>query len=252
MNATPLIVTIDGPAGVGKSTLAKTVSRELGVACLDTGAMFRILGCRLSAADLALPDGDLARLLAAFRFTLSGAGDSTALLCNGVEAGEEIRSEEAGMNASRIATMPVIRQFLKSAQQGLGREFSLVAEGRDMGTVIFPSAPFKFFLMARPEVRAMRRFKQYQEMGKPADFDKLLRQIMERDETDSTRDIAPLKPAHDALPIDTSDMSVDAIVGFMLGEIRKKSPAFADAPGHGPETSQKTSDCGQNSFTDRP
>lgn len=205
------IVTLDGPAGVGKSTIAKRVAGHLGIAYLDTGAMFRVLAHTFGDKGLVLTDDALAHELNALHFSLSGSGESTRLLCNGVVAGLEIRTENVSMLASRYATLPVVRAYLKKAQQDLGKAFPLVAEGRDMGTAVFPDAPCKFFLDASPEVRARRRVRQLAENGIPEEYETVIRQIKERDDLDRNRAIAPLKPADDAVVIDTSTVNIDQV-----------------------------------------
>lgn len=205
------IITIDGPAGVGKSTLAKRVAAHAGVACLDTGAMFRVIARRLGAAGLELSPAALAGELEKLSFSLSGSGYDTKIACNGIIAGEEIRTEEVGALASELAQLPPVRTYLKKAQQALGEEYALVAEGRDMGTAIFPDARHKFFLNASAEVRAIRRVNQLRENGLEADLATITAQIKERDDRDSNRAIAPLKPAKDAIIIDTSALTVDGV-----------------------------------------
>ncbi len=214
------IVTLDGPAGVGKSTLAKRVAEHLGIAYLDTGAMFRTLAKTLGAEGLALPEPDLEKRLAALHFTLSGSGGSTSLACNGVAAGPEIRTEDVGMLASRYATLPAVRACLKKAQRNLGDACSLVAEGRDMGTAVFPGAPYKFFLDASPRVRALRRVKQLAESGIREDVEAVARRIQERDDQDRNRPIAPLKPADDAVVLDTSLLNIDQVFDAIIEKIR--------------------------------
>ena len=234
MSADSFIVTMDGPAGVGKSTLARRVAETLGVAYLDTGAMFRTIALHVAKslggarAVSAPPEGpELQALLKECVFSLQGSGNQTRLLCNGRAVGDEIRSEEAGMMAAKIAQVPQVREFLKQAQQRLGQAFSLVAEGRDMGTVVFPGALCKIFLDATPEIRAERRCKQLRGMGEPADLETLIRQIRERDHEDRNRAIAPLRPAADAHVIDTSHRDIgqvfDAIME-VVGQARHDTP----------------------------
>lgn len=213
----PRVITIDGPAGVGKSTLAKRLAGDLGVAYLDTGAMFRTVALRLGfdASEQArhAPEHDnaLAGLLASCVFSLEGVGSDTRLLCNGRIVGDEIRSEEAGMMAARIGGNPQVREYLKQEQRRLGGAYSLVAEGRDMGTVVFPEAACKIFLDADPLVRAERRYRQLWEMGVPCRLDELAEQIRERDKQDRGRAVAPLRPASDAVIIDTSSKDIEAV-----------------------------------------
>ncbi|BDQ37640.1 cytidylate kinase [Pseudodesulfovibrio nedwellii] len=207
----PLIVTIDGPAGVGKSTMAKQLAGHLSIPYLDTGAMFRSIAWKLGDGAWDWDKDRIQMTLDGMNFGLSGIGEDSVLTLNNTPVGSEIRTEQVGMWASNIATLPVIRTFLKTAQQNLGEKFSLVAEGRDMGTVIFPGAPHKFFLDASVEERANRRFKQLSSMNKPADFDELKDQISKRDHQDRNRVVAPLKAADDAITIDSTEMNKEQV-----------------------------------------
>lgn len=213
------IITLDGPAGVGKSTLAKQVASILHIAYLDTGAMFRTLALRLGPDAETLPDEELRERCRGFRFRLEGAGEKSALLCNGEPVGDEIRTEEVGRLASRLATSPIVRDALKAAQRALGESTSLVAEGRDMGTVIFPAARFKFFLDARPEVRGLRRFQELEARGEKADLAEITEMIRQRDDMDRNRAVAPLKPAPDALIVDTSDLDVEGVLRVLVDAV---------------------------------
>ena len=210
-----LIVTIDGPAGVGKSTMAKRLARFLDIPYLDTGAMFRSVAWKLGEGAWEWPEADIEKALSGVEYALSGVGEDSVLSLNGVPIGNEIRTERVGMWASNVATLPVVRTFLKKAQQRLGEKFSLVAEGRDMGTVIFPDAPHKFFLDASVQERARRRFLQLEEMGKPADLEELEAQIAARDHQDRNRAVAPLKAADDAVVIDTTEMDRDEVLAAL-------------------------------------
>lgn len=205
------IITLDGPAGVGKSTLARRVAEYLHIAYLDTGAMFRIIAKTLGRDGLRLPEDALAAELQKLRFSLSGSGAATVLACNGVPAGQEIRTEEISMLASEYATLPAVRAYLKTAQQALGAAYPLVAEGRDMGTAVFPDAPHKFFLDASPETRALRRVRQLAENGVVENPATVAEQIKIRDHNDRNRTIAPLKAAVDAVIIDTSALDVEGV-----------------------------------------
>ncbi|WP_319468998.1 (d)CMP kinase [uncultured Pseudodesulfovibrio sp.] len=216
-----LIVTIDGPAGVGKSTMAKRLARELGIPYLDTGAMFRSVAWKLGEGSWEWDEDKLKSELASFEYTLSGIGEESILSLNGTPIGNEVRTEEVGMWASNMATLPVVRSFLKEAQQSLGARFSLVAEGRDMGTVIFPEAPRKFFLDASVEERAARRFHQLEQMGKPADLEELKEQIAKRDHQDRNRAVAPLKAADDAVTIDTTELDKEQVFATLVQEMQK-------------------------------
>ena len=205
------IVTLDGPAGVGKTTLAKRVAEALSIAYLDTGAMFRIFGWKFGKDAPSMTDEELKAHIAEFTFTLSGIGFDSVLSVNGEPVGNEIRTEEVAALASSVAKLPVVREALKGVQRKISTETSLVAEGRDMGTVVFPDAKYKFFLDATAEERGMRRFKQLQEMGQDADLELIVKQMRERDQQDRTRKIAPLIAADDAHVIDTTKLDIDGV-----------------------------------------
>jgi len=204
---------------VGKSTIARSVAEHCCIAYLDTGAMFRIIAKTLGRENVDLPEAELAGKFTALSFSLSGTGEATILACNGVSAGQDIRTEAVGKLASDYATKPIVRQFLKKAQQDLGKAYSLVAEGRDMGTAVFPDAPHKFFLDASPEVRALRRVRQLAENGIIEDVATVTQQIRERDEQDRNRPIAPLKAADDALIIDTSAKDITQVLQTILAAL---------------------------------
>ena len=209
-------VTLDGPAGVGKSTLARRLAGVLGWPYLDTGAMFRTLALRLGADAAALPEAELRARCAALDFALRGSGAATRLLCNGVEVGEEIRTEQVGHMAAQLGACPVVRDCLKQAQRRLGAQSPLVAEGRDMGTEVFPTARYKFFLDADPEVRAARRCAELRDKGVAADLATVAAQIRERDQLDRNRAVAPLRPASDAQLVDTSARTIEEVLDVLL------------------------------------
>lgn len=213
------ILAIDGPAGVGKTTITAKAAAILGIACLDTGAMFRLIALHLGSKALDMPSEELERILAGFSFSLAGTGPETTLFCNGEPAGGEIRTEAISSLASSLATRPEIRSRLLNEQRRLGRIFPLAADGRDMGTVVFPDAAFKFFLDATPEIRAQRRWLDLQARGQKIDLKDLAEKIRQRDHQDRTRPIAPLKPAADAIFIDTSDKDILQVLDIILGYI---------------------------------
>ena len=224
----PSVITLDGPAGVGKSTTARRLAAALGVPYLDTGAMYRTLGLRLGAAAADMSDEELRRRCAEYSFSLEPCPtdrDSLCLFCNGQPVGDEIRTEKAGRLASLVARLPVLREALQNVQRSLGRRWSLVAEGRDMGTRVFPEARYKFFLDARPEVRAERRCRELADRGETADKDTVLAAIAARDEQDRNRVVDPLRPASDAVIVDTSDLSPEEVLNVLLEAVR--APAFS-------------------------
>lgn len=218
MNKLP-IVTIDGPSGVGKSSIAVLLANKLGIPTLDTGAMFRVLALQAGPDSANFSDDMLEKIGQSLSFSLEGSGNRTRLLFNGKPAGNEIRTEEVGARASALASRPVVRQILLAAQRLMGEQSPLVAEGRDMGTVVFPNAAFKFFLDANPRIRALRRWRQYKEQGISIDLLQLEREIQERDNRDRTRAIAPLKPAEDAIIIDTSDIDMEMVLNNVYADI---------------------------------
>jgi cytidylate kinase len=214
------IITVDGPAGVGKSTISKMVAAATGFTYLDTGAMYRGVGFYLKQSHIDINDEkDLVKQLAMLDLQLVAAEDDKAdvgVVINGKDVSTLIRSPEMSMVASRVSAVSAVRQKLTQLQREYGAQGSIVAEGRDMGTVVFPQAACKFFLDAQPEERARRRVEQLHIQGTKADFDEILAMIVERDKNDSEREIAPLKKADDAFLIDTTRMSIPEVVKLIL------------------------------------
>ena len=213
MKTTLPVVTLDGPAGVGKTTLAQQLAESLHVAYLDTGAMFRCLALKLGPGAETLPEEELREKCRQWTFSLSGKGRASTVCCNGVPIRGEVRTEQVGMLAARIATVPVVREVLREAQRAMGEATPLVVEGRDMGTVVFPDARFKFFLDASPEVRALAA------RGVEADLVTLTEQIRQRDSLDRNRAVAPLRPAADAVIVDTSELDIAGVLGVLVHRI---------------------------------
>jgi cytidylate kinase len=212
------VITVDGPSGVGKGTLSQQLARHLSWHFLDSGALYRLLG--LAARRQGVDPADAATLESLalkldVRFLPSEQGETTILL-NNQDVTREIRTEQAGNDASRVAAVPAVRAALLQRQRDFRQLPGLVADGRDMGTTVFPEAPLKFFLTASAEVRAERRYKQLKEKGLDASLTTLLAEIAERDERDRTRSVSPLKPAEDAIIIDTSHLGIDEVFSVVL------------------------------------
>ncbi len=219
----PLLVTIDGAAGTGKSSIARGLATILSLKYLDTGAMFRCIALHLGNNSWNSSWDWLNKELSSFYFRLFGSGDQTTLYFCGQPVGREIRKEEVGMWASRLGEIPVVREHLARMQQDLGRNNSLVAEGRDMGTNVFPWARFKFFLQADEAERARRRQLQLQnEQGIKSDFSQVLHDLRNRDQQDMNRETSPLKPSADAVIIDTTNMDTTQVLKRILDQIQAK------------------------------
>ena len=224
------IITIDGPSGVGKSTVSRKIADSLGYTYLDTGAMYRAVGLYLERNTIDLADEQaLAQVLETIRIELfpAGTGDGeVGVLLNGQDVSEDIRSPEIAMVASRVSAIPVIREKLTRLQREIGRQGKIVAEGRDTGTVVFPRASHKFFLDARPEERAHRRVLQLQAKGEIVDEQQILAMTLERDKNDRERLIAPLRQAVDAVAIDTSERNIDEVSQLVLEVVKEKRQSY--------------------------
>jgi cytidylate kinase len=219
--SSPVVIAIDGPAASGKGTIAAGVARELGLRYLDSGSLYRLVALKALRAGIALDDeARLAAAAAALDVTFDGGG--TRL--DGEDATEGIRSEAVSAGASQVAIHPGVRRALLSRQQAFRQPPGLVADGRDMGTVVFPDARL-VFVTASAEERARRRYKQLIAKGISVTMDGLLRDIRERDARDSARATAPLKPAADAVILDTTDLSIDAAIGAVLDLYRSRTAA---------------------------
>ncbi len=207
------VITIDGPTASGKGTVASRVADALGFVLLDSGALYRLTALSALEAGIALDD-ELS--VANVAKALNVHFDGERILLSGREVQDEIRQERIGNSASKIAALPAVRAALVELQQGFRRAPGLVADGRDMGTVIFPDAPLKVFLTASVEARADRRHKQLIGKGFPANMTALLQDLKERDARDTQRAVAPLKPAEGAHLLDTSDLTIEQAVAQVL------------------------------------
>jgi CMP/dCMP kinase len=212
------VITIDGPSGSGKGTVSRSVAKALGWSLLDSGALYRLVALAGRRASISLDDGAaLGQLAGRFdvRFGSDSAGNEVVWL-DGQDVTRAIRTEEAGSDASKVAALPVVRAALLDRQRRFAVPPGLVADGRDMGTVVFPHARPKIFLTASPAERALRRYKQLKEKGVAANLAALSLEIAERDRRDSTRTASPLVASADATMLDTTGMSVDGVIGRVL------------------------------------
>ena len=222
------IVAIDGPAGAGKSTVARKLAEALGYVLVDTGAMYRVVAVAAKNAGIAWTDGPgrgPARRRPGGRGALSFERDAergVRVRLDGVDVSDAIRMPDVGMGASTVSAFPAVRDALLELQRQAGRAGGVVLEGRDIGTVVFPEAEVKFFLTARPEVRARRRHDELLAKGQTVSFEATLADVVQRDQQDTTRAVAPLKQADDAILVDSSDFGIDETVARMVARVRQQ------------------------------
>lgn len=218
------VLAIDGPSGSGKGTIAALLAERLGWHLLDSGALYRLVALAALERGVALDAAaDLAELPAVMRIAFRPGAGGTAIELDGRDVTAELRSEATSRAASEVAAVPAVRQALLERQRGFAVAPGLVADGRDMGTVVFPEAPLKVFLTATPEERAQRRYKQLKEKGIDVSLRDLSRDIAERDRRDASRPVSPLRPAEDARVVDSTNLSAEVVVARIM--------AWVDAEG---------------------
>ena len=215
------IITIDGPSGSGKGTIAQRLSKRLSWHCLDSGALYRLVGLSVERAGIGFENEvkvtECAKNLIA-EFSLG------RIYLDGDDITDEIRTEIAGNNASKVAAMPSVREALLQWQRDYARPPGLVADGRDMGSVVFPTAAVKIFLDASAEERAKRRYKQLKEKGLDVNLRSLITEIQERDERDSNRSVAPLKAADDAVVVESTTLTIEEVLEKVLEKVHSTFP----------------------------
>jgi CMP/dCMP kinase len=220
------VIAIDGPAGAGKSTIARKAAAALGFAYIDTGAMYRSVTWKLLQTGKPFSEQLAGRLAGEIRISFRPEGNRNRVFVDETEVTEDIRSAAVTKLVSRVAAVPAVREAMVDQQRRMGREGNVVLDGRDIGTVVFPDSPCKIYLTASVEERARRRGKELEEKGQAVDYKALQAEIAARDKQDMERAVSPLKQADDAIYLDTSDMSIDEVTGAILrlaGERRPKA-----------------------------
>ncbi|HCA55352.1 MAG TPA: (d)CMP kinase [Ruminococcaceae bacterium] len=218
-----IAVAIDGPAGAGKSTIAKKAAEELGFIYVDTGAIYRAAALACIESHTAIDDAAAVEaLLPQLDIRIIFFNGEQHILLNDKDVSESIRSENVSMAASRVSAIPAVRKFLLDLQRNFAKNADVIMDGRDIGTVVLPNAQVKIFLTASPEVRAKRRVLQLEEKGEKADFDKILYDIVQRDYNDTNRKTAPLKAAETAVMVDTSEMTLEEVVNRIVAIIKEQ------------------------------
>lgn len=219
------VIAIDGPSGSGKGTLCQSLARHLGWHLLDSGALYRLVGMAADKHGCAFDDEAAIAKLAAnldVEFVAGAAGEPTRVLLEGEDVSADLRTEITGMLASKVAVLPAVRSALLGRQRDFAKAPGLVADGRDMGTVVFTTAPVKIFLTASAEERAERRYNQLKSQGDDVNLATLLGEIRARDKRDSERELAPLKPADDAVQIDSSGLGIEEVFNRVLAEVNAR------------------------------
>ncbi len=218
-------IAIDGPGGAGKSSVAKAVARALNITYVDTGALYRTIGLYVKEAGVDPKDeAAVSACLAHISLTLAYENGEQQIYLNGTPVGDRIRTQEMSMYASAVSAHPSVRAFLLDTQRDIAKKQSIVMDGRDIGTVIFPDADIKLFMTASAENRAQRRYDELIAKGQSADYETVLEEIKTRDYNDSHREVAPLRPAEDAILFDNTGYTLERSVAEVLDIIRSKLP----------------------------
>ncbi|MGE8359068.1 (d)CMP kinase [Pseudomonas sp.] len=222
------VIAIDGPSGSGKGTVAGLLAKQLGWSLLDSGALYRLLAFAASNHGVDLTNEESMKVLAAHldvQFIAGADGQGQRIILEGEEVTDAIRNEQVGAGASQVASLPAVREALLQRQRAFQEMPGLVADGRDMGTVVFPNAPLKIFLTASAEERARRRYLQLKAKGDDVNLASLLDEIRARDERDMQRTVAPLKPAADAIQLDSTELSIEQVLERILSEVANRDLA---------------------------
>ncbi len=220
-----IAVAIDGPAGAGKSTIARAAAKALGFIYVDTGALYRSIGLNairngVDLADTNAIENSLDGIKVELAFDAQGA---QIVLLNGEDVSSLIRTPEVSMSASKVSAVPAVRAFLLDLQRNMAKTQSVIMDGRDIGTVVLPNAEVKIFLTASPEIRAKRRFDELIEKGQDVKYEDVLADVIERDYNDSHREIAPLKPAEDSKLADTSGLTLEESIQLIINIIKENT-----------------------------
>lgn len=210
-------IAVDGPSGAGKSTIAKAVAQKLGIDYIDTGAMYRAIGYKMLKEGVSTDDLDgIQKLLDTTEIDFS-KGDT---ILDGRIINDQIRTPEISRQASACSAVGIVRKKLVDLQQKMGQAKSVVMDGRDIGTVVFPEAEYKFFITASPEERAKRRYRELLAKGQEVNYDQVLADITARDYNDSTREVTPLRKAEDAIEVDTTNMTIEEVIDYICKEMK--------------------------------
>ncbi len=217
-------IAIDGPAGAGKSTIARRLAKELGYYYVDTGAIYRTVAYFFDLWGISPKDADgISRYIDELTVGIEYDDDGVQhMIMNGMDVTADIRTQEISQKASLVSAQPIVREMLLDMQRQVALEHNVIMDGRDIGTVVLPKATVKIFLTASAEVRANRRTKELLERGQKADYNRILQEIQQRDYQDTHREIAPLKPARDSIKLDTSDMDIDGVIAAIKEIVEKK------------------------------